>query len=225
MSKLADEEVKGWLTRGFALGPYAFGNQLGKQLRREIPFTGFSIEMKKQLFMLAKPLPQSTIAWLYETCLQARVQRDVVVLAKGFVRKKSWNQAKQRTVKLLKLLDDFPSNDLESMLRKALNSRKGVRLRNKAAELAHNIRELNYQCERWKHFANWGSWQEDYRSYLLGMDRHLQRRCPGLLGLKQRRVEVIRLALEMLGINDVSEDGISQALYRETERKKLLRPT
>jgi hypothetical protein len=207
-----------WL-RKYPLGPYVFQNRVEKRVRREIHLANFSFEMKDQLINLEQPLPETTITWLYEACLLARSEKATVEVAQRIFGNTAWKRGVQERNKLRKLLQAFAEYDADSKLRKALGIRKDFQMRRRATNLERDLSEFRDQCRSWQTYIGWGSWQKDYRQFVCMLDKRLRKRFPDALKLKIRRVEVIRLAIDMIGLKATSEDNISRMLSRHIKRK------
>ena len=207
-----------WLKK-YPLGPYAFQNRMEKQLRRKVHLANFSFDMEQELLNLGDSLPEVTITWLYEACLRARSEKATVEVARTIFGSKSWKKWEQERNNLRTQLKVFAEYDADSRMRKALRVGKDHRMNRRAMKLARDLREFGEQCRFWKPYAAWGAWQKDYRRFVCLLDAHLRKRHPDLLKRKIRRVEVIRFAIDTIGLKAASEDSISRMLNRYSKKK------
>lgn len=212
-----------WL-RKYSLGPYAFQNRMEKRLRREVHLANFSLEMKEELIRLEQPLPETTITWLYEACLRARSEKATVEVAQRIFGSKVWKRGEQERKNLRTLLKVFAEYDADSKMRKALGVRKDSRMSRRATRLARDLIEFGEQCRFWKPFAACSAWHKDYREFVCLLDARLRRRHPDALKRKIRRVEVIRFAIDTIGLKATSEDNISRMLSRYGKKKPSRSP-
>jgi hypothetical protein len=192
------------------LGPYAFQNRIEKRLRREVHLANFSLEAKEELLSLEQSLPETTITWLYEACLHARSEKATVEVAQRIFGCKGWKLDEQERNKLRTLLNVFVEYDADSKMRKALGVGKDSRMTRRATRLSRDLSEFG---------AAWSAWQKDYREFVCFLDGHLRKRHPDALKRKIRRVEVIRFAIDTIGLKATSEGNISRMLSRYSKKR------
>jgi hypothetical protein len=204
---------KSWLQK-YPLGPYAFQNRIEKRLRRQVKLANFSFEMKEQLIRIEQPLPETTITWLYEACLRASSEKATVEVAQRAFGNQAWKRGEHERDKLRTLLEVFAEYDADSKLRKALGVRKDFSMKRKATILVHKLSEFEEQFRLWKPYAAWNAWQKDYREFVCLLDERLRKRHPHALKQKIRRAEVIRFAIDTIGLKATAEDNISRMLSR-----------
>ncbi len=212
---------KRWLTGGFGLGPFTFGNQIEGILRKEISFKEFSRQLHEQLDPagLDHLLSARTISWLYEIALGARVEKETVNLARQCMKTKAWHDSEKKTDKLIALLTGYLAFDPERMLRSVTGSRKDSRTRRRASQLLQNLRDLKYQFRWWSRFAGWGPWRESHRGYRVAMDNHLRKRFGR--SLKKQRGEIIEVVFDASGSSQkASAESILRALRREARKRR-----
>jgi hypothetical protein len=207
-----------WL-RKYPLGPHAFQNRMEKRLRRKVHLANFSFDMEQELFNLGDSLPETTITWLYETCLQARSEKATVEVARKIFGSKGWKRWEQDRNNLRTQLNVFVEYDADAKMRKALGVGRDRRVSQRAVKLARDLSEFGERCRYWKPFAVWGAWQKDYRQLMCLFDAYLRKRHPDLLKRQVRRVEVIRFAIETIGLKAASEDNISRMLSRYSKKE------
>lgn len=211
-----------WLTQGFALGPFAYQRRIERQLRSKMPFADFCEQINGQLFHLKHPLPPNIMAWLYDISLQTRLEKETMKLARRTLSARSWREGDARMVSLLELLRVYPTFDPERIWRRATGSRKDSRTAQRAAQLEQNLRGLSRQIRWWKSFAQWDSWQEHYRNYVVAVDRRLRNRLSLILKEKAQRAAVISAAMIAVGLKyEDSAEAISRMLRRQAGEKKL----
>jgi len=210
-----------WLTEGFGLGPFTFGNQIESKLRKEINFTEFSKQLHEQLDLvgLEHLLRSRTVSWLYEIALRARGEKQTVNLARRYMQTRAWRNNEKKTDKLIALLNGYPLFDPERILRSTTGSRKDSRTRHRAAQLLQNLHDLKYQFKWWSRFAAWGPWRASYKGYVIAMDNHLRKHFRD--SLKKERGEVIEAVFDASGLNQkASAETILRDLRRERRKRK-----
>jgi hypothetical protein len=210
-----------WLTAGFGLGPFTFGNRIEGILRKEISFKEFSKQLHEQLDLagLEHLLSVRTVSWLYEIALRARVEKETVNLARRYMKTRAWHNCENKTDRLIALLNSYSAFDPERMLRRTTGSRKDSRTRRRASQLLQNLRDLKYQFRWWSRFAGWGPWRESHRGYRIAMDNHLRKRFNR--SLKKQRGEIIEAVFDASGSSQkASAESILRALRREARKRR-----
>jgi hypothetical protein len=211
----SQEEWARWRTQGFALGPFAYQNELERQLRKQMPLKDFAEQIHVQLVDTNHKLPPNLMSWLYDRSLRTRLEKETMELARKTLTTRSSQNGQSQMAKLLELLSVYPNFDLEWALRRAVGREKGSRTGRRAAELKQNLRDLSYQIRWWLGFTEWGTWQEHYRDCVAAMDKRLRIRIPAILKTKAQRAAVISAALEALGLKKKeSTDAILRLLRR-----------
>jgi len=210
-----------WLTQGFALGPFTFGNRIERKLRKEISFAEFSQQLHEQLDPagLEHLLPLRTVSWLYEIALRAKVEKETVIQARRLMTTKAWRNSEKKTDKLIAILNAYAAFDPERMLRNTFGSRKDSRTRRRAAQLLQNLGHLKYQFRWWSRFAAWGPWRDSYKDYFVAMENHLRKHFRS--SLKKERGDVIEAAVDASGLHpEASAESILRALRRDARKRR-----
>lgn len=206
------------LKPGFRLGPFAFRTELEQRLGEELDFTKFRQLMSDQFVDLPQPLSDSTIEYLYDTCVEAHIDKAVMAKAREITRKKSWQRARRRLRRLITSLHQYQEIELEEHLRAKLGTAQDSVTTRALAQLTADLEGLQKACEWWDGFAQSSPWGAFYRSYIWQMNKHLQKRYQ----LKQEyRVDIVAAAISNTRLaSRVSSGAIARSLTREKTRPR-----
>ena len=217
--------LRGWrkelVKEGFGLGPFAFVRDQEAKVWKEMPFPIFQARVKARICERNEELelPEAIVEWVYDLCIQARVERELVETARKLVRGKQWRLGERSTRRLVNLLSTYDTFDSEKALQRALC--KGVRSQTGRAsqKLVEHLLSLLEVNRGWRRWSNWPSWRADFRGYIVAMDRGLKKRLPNLS--KKQRADLISDVLEEIGLMEAaSAEGISKMLQRESRKRR-----
>lgn len=208
----------------FGLNPFAFQHRAEQKQRSAFSSANFTEEVNRQLGHLPAKLSKMTIAYLYERCLQAWVEKETITVASKIVKNKRWGSARRRVPKLLDSLAHYMKNDperaLRTLLREALDrstyeSRSTTRLA--VVKLRDDLKQLGRLDLQWRRFQSYSSWEGLYRDALVAMDKHLRRQSRYS---QAQRAEVIAACISAFKLKPdrpgrpIDADSIYKLLYR-----------
>jgi hypothetical protein len=208
--------------RPYGLGPFMFQNRWEEALQKELPFEEFAAKIIGYVQLRGSPVgpPTLTMRWLYEHCLRVRVQQETGRLAQKLVQTKKWRRAETRFGRLSFELRVFYSFDIEKQLRVAVRSQKRPRLASEVARLAGHMRQLEVETSLWKQMADWGSWQSEYREFVVAMGKILQKRLSAPLNSQIFVSEIIYFVVDWFGLRRTSPENIARMLRRAKNRAR-----
>lgn len=234
-----DSATKKLLKPGFELDPFAFRVALVEKYRAELSLDAFKNEITGKFFL--ESLSERRIESLYEMCLEARLQKELMAKARGITGRDSWRRSRRKLDKLIKSLRGYQRIDIEKRLRENLSGGASVTL-SSTEKLATQLADLTQVCEWWEGSANWDVWGAFYRGHVWGMDRLLhetrkpkvrsekgtgskesgkkivesKEQEPEIIESKERRAAIIAAAIRWMGVESpVSPESIERSLSRE----------
>jgi hypothetical protein len=235
-----DSATKRSLKLGFGLGPFTFRVKLVEKYRAELSVDAFKKEILGTFFL--QSLSERRIESLYEICLEAHVQKELMAKARAITRRDSWRRSRQMLDKLIKSLREYKSIDIEKRLRTNLVGGDSVTF-SSTEKLSTQLADLSRVCEWWQGFANWDVWGAFYRGYIFNMDRLLgepakskvrrknntgskqamqtiggsKEQASEMIRVKEQRAAIIAAAILWMGVESLaSSDSVLRALSRET---------
>jgi hypothetical protein len=227
------------LESALGFGPFSFRERLVKKYEAELNLDAFKKEMSGEFFL--ESLSERKIDSLYELCLEARVQRELMAKARSITGRDSWRRSRQTLDKLTKSLREYKNTDIEKRLRNNLGGGDSVTL-SSTKKLVNQLADLGRTCEWWEGFANWDVWGAFYRGYVFNMDRLLgepakskvrrknntgskqgmqtvsgsKEQALEMIRVKEQRAAIIAAAILWMGVESrASSDSVLRALSRE----------
>lgn len=202
---------------GFGLGPFTFRNRIQSSLCHRFPYKHFAEYLRQHFSHLPKrTLTERIIKLIYERCMEAKGQQDLLDVAKWITRMDAWKRSRAKTDQLVNLLNTYEDFDLERRIRKSQNNRKRLIVQSFATQLLGLLREITEIGDWWEGFAGFARWLDFYRGYVWTLDSRLHRRKLTQL----QRAEIIYVAFEYFKVRDTSEEGILKTLQREKKHPR-----
>ena len=210
-SDLQQEVAERLLKPAFGLGPFAFRAGLEAKYQAELNPDTFAQELGEELADL-KP-SNDTIDFLYQTCFDARIEKELMAKARTITGAGAWRESRKRLPRLIESLRGYENIEMETRLREELGKTEVNSITPSiAVALRKQLAELNWACECWEGFAKWTYWKRFYRGYLWNMDRRLRKE----YDKQQDRTEIIAAAVRWMEVeSQVSGDSIARCLRRE----------
>jgi hypothetical protein len=206
------EDISERLLRpAFGLGPFAFRAGLEAKYQAELNPDTFAQELREELADLQPS--KDTIDFLYETCFDARIEKELMAKARTITGTDAWRASRKRLPRLIESLRGYENIEMETRLREELGKTEVNSITPPiAVALKKQLAELNWACECWEGFAKWAYWKRFYRGYVWNMDRRLRKEYEK----QQDRTEIIAAAVRWMEVeSQVSGDSIARCLRRE----------
>jgi hypothetical protein len=193
---------------GFGLGPFAFARALESKLEEEFKYDQFQKDLREQFL---EQISDATLQFLYETCIQARVERAVMNKARELMTAREWRQSGKDLRKLAQMLNNGAAVKVEARLRSGLGNSEDSRSRNSAAALSKDVFGLYRVCALWEGIARSDLWKKYYAGYIWVLNRHLAKTIP----TKEKRADIIAVAIQWTKLESpVSQDAVLKSLTR-----------
>jgi hypothetical protein len=203
-------EIEQLADAGFALGPFAFMKAVEDKLRSDFRFELFCGNMKDQ-FVELKPL-NTTLECLYDTCIQAHVEKLVINKAREIMRPRDWHRSWLELRRLSQTLRNGGAVQFEGRLRFGLGNHEASRTRRSARKLAKNIFALSRVCSWWEGLATSERWKKYYAGYIWVLNKQLAQ----TFKTKDERADIIAAAIKLMKVESrVSKDSVLRSLTRE----------
>ncbi len=214
----------------FGLGPFAFRCEWESMFRNECDFSRFA----KEFFTGSDVLPRfpelrnvirpETIEYLYEQCLELRLENAMIAKAFEITAKKRplthkrWRTLRREFFRLRILLGGYKYIDIEKRLRRKLKINGDSVTLNAVAHISTLLAELEQVTSWWEGLADQPPLKAIYRGYVWTMDQHLKKYCPVK---KELRANIIAAAIKwMRAESRVSQESIERLLTREAKKPR-----
>ena len=139
-------------------------------------FERFCIELKEQFVELE--LSNQTLECLYDNCVDARVERDLIRTAREIMSQNAWRRSGKQLRALSRILQDGAALKVEERMRKGLGNGEQSRSRSLAILLSTELLELKRTCRWWEDLASSDYWKKYYAGYIWSLNKHLCFRTP-----------------------------------------------
>jgi hypothetical protein len=199
------------LKPAFGLGPFAFRAGLEAKYQAELNPDTFAQELREELADLEPS--KETIDFLYQTCFEARIEKELMAKARTITGTDAWRESRKRLPMLIGSLRGYENIEMETRLREELGKTEVNSITPPiAVALKKQLAELNWACECWEGFAKRAYWKRFYRGYVWNMDRRLRKQ----YDKQQDRTEIIAAAVRWMEVEfQASGDSIARCLRRE----------